>query len=102
MKPDTEENIVAELVDKADVSLVDSSHAAGDRCPVCGCGDWFIIQNPTLNTIAVIAMASSDGERSVQGGVPTVTLTCQSCGFVRQHVKQIFDHYVKALKDKQP
>ena len=90
------------LVDATDVALVDKSHKDGDRCPVCECTDWYIIQNPAFNTIATIPMASKDGDISIPGGILAVTLACQRCGFVRQHVKQLFDGFVKSLKDKKP
>lgn len=87
------------LIDASDVELVDKASKHGGQCQVCGSSEWYVIQNPHMKTVAMIPMGSEDGEALFAGGVPAVTLTCQRCGFVRQHVKSLFDGYVKGLKD---
>ena len=58
------------------------SRSGKDRCPFCGDRDWFVLDVPGDETVAVV---------SRRGEVPAYTLICESCGFLRQHARDVVD-----------
>lgn len=85
-----------------DVQLVYSTDAAKEsginRCPVCACEEWYVVQGP--GQLLPIMPLSPDG-LSFQGGAmhEIVSVACQQCGFIKAHLKPLFDSYVKQLNE---
>jgi predicted RNA-binding Zn-ribbon protein involved in translation (DUF1610 family) len=59
------------------------SRNATEVCPFCGNRDWFVVDQPDMATGLVV---SPNGAR-----IPTYTLICDNCGFVRQHFRSVVD-----------
>jgi predicted RNA-binding Zn-ribbon protein involved in translation (DUF1610 family) len=57
-------------------------NSSKEHCPFCGDRDWFVLDVPGDETVAVV---------SRRGEVPTYTLICENCGFLRQHARDVVD-----------
>ena len=81
-----------------DLLLVEDAHPGRGACPICGYEAWYTIQGPG-DKLPTLPQGNLEGAIIVANGHPLVTVACQRCGFVRSHIKPIFDAYVKYLRE---
>ena len=65
-------------------------------CPVCGSIAWNVWQDNT-GLVSVALWGKQDGT-STGNGLPVLSLTCSTCGYLRQHQIGTFRAYLKRLK----
>lgn len=81
-----------------DVALVEETHPGTEMCPTCGFNRWYIVQGPGTQVALLPTGESANGV--LQGtGHPLVALTCQRCGYLKMHIKEMYDAYVRHLRD---
>ncbi len=69
-------------------------HAKFEVCPFCQNKNWYILGGTGIDKgISRITITLSQF-------VSAYTLCCQSCGFVRQHVKEIIDGEIRPTEEK--
>lgn len=66
-----------------------AKHVPPAKCPICSALDWTVESEPGGILSSFIPMPGMLGFKSstlpMAPVVPTLVLTCESCGFIRQH-----------------
>lgn len=81
-----------------DLHLVDRTNPSMGLCPTCGNRTWYVVQDPEV--VPTLPMGTLEGALLMINGHALVTLTCQQCGYLKSHIKAIFDGYVTQLKER--
>ena len=99
------ESVSAPVRDRIDGDIVERVYNAApakksniNRCPVCDSKEWYVVQGP--GPLLPYLPLTPDG-MAIQAGAmhELVSLACQQCGFLKSHLKPLFDAYAKTLDE---
>ena len=79
---------------KADVELITRFFdrvGATLKCPICASTNWGIVGD--RNTQPVIITSTREGlyPAGIGGAYPVISLFCNQCGYISQHIRSIVD-----------
>lgn len=69
------------------------------ECPFCEQSQWTVLQDDDSPNVAVNC-ETNDG--SVLGRYyPVIACVCKNCGFLRMHIRGVFDEWLEQEKNRQ-
>jgi hypothetical protein len=85
------------LPEPQDVEAYFEEKGIRPTCPMCGTTKWFV-WGEAGSYVAVVQNTLQPDGSSHQGHVRLLTLSCQKCSFVRQHLYNFFVDWLEARK----